>query len=186
MQFGSVFLGRSDQVCTDTMGMPDFLNLLKQLQGSGDRHGPRWGAGAKPLHERARFPRSPFAQQMGAARPKRPAGALLEGGSPTERWPNQAWLGKKHSWPCVRQEAKNLKVMVFYPNIFRNITVRVGLPPSRSLPLRGRFCARCANFLRKFALGKRAIQQGLCPCTPPGTVTVPGPLQSFKGRPQSC
>ncbi len=155
-------------------------NLFKRLQGPGDRHGPQWGAGAKPLHERARFLVSPFAQQMGAARPKRPAGALLEGGSPTERWPSLGGFEKKTVPGLVSKKTEYPNLLLYYPGIVHNITVRVGLPPSRSLPLRGRFCARCANFLRKFALGKRAVQQGLCPCTPPGTVTVPGPLQLFK------
>ncbi len=45
----------------------------------------------------------------------------------------------------------------------------------------GAFGARCAHLLRKWASVKaRPFMQGLCPCTPPGTVTVPGPLQLCK------
>ncbi len=60
-----------------------FSNLLKLLQGSGDRHGPQWGAGAKPLHELRVFPKQIFAENLRNAHKAAPQGRPWEGGSPT-------------------------------------------------------------------------------------------------------
>ncbi len=94
-------------------GEPDPETLLaKQLQGSGDRHGPQWGAGAKP-HMRqqdcglllnncrglgtvtvpsgvqgqspcgtARFPKANFRRKFAQRAQNRPAGATLGGRQP--------------------------------------------------------------------------------------------------------
>ncbi len=56
---------------------------VEQLQGSGDRHGPQWGAGAKPLHERRVFPKPIFAENGRNAPKTAPQGRPWEGGSPT-------------------------------------------------------------------------------------------------------
>ncbi len=161
-----------------------FSNLFKLLQGSGERHAPRWGAGAKPLHVTGALSQKPICAANGRSAPKTPRRGTAGGRQPDRELAKGylAWR-KNRSWPCIKQKVEAPKVLVSYPNIFRNITVRVGLPPSQGRPC-GAVLGALRTFSAKMCFGKtRPCMQGLCPCTPLGTVTVPRPLQLFSWGP---
>ncbi len=148
------------------------------------------------------FSQSKFSQKIGATRPKPPRrGDLGRAAARRARLWREKYLDKKPElsdiqlfvWMFCLDVLFGCFVWMFCLNILFEYKARngffpshapfgqlsVGLPPSRSAPA-GRFGRAapicCANGL----LGKRArYMQGLCPCTPPGTVTVPGPLQLF-------
>ncbi len=155
---------------------------FKLLQGSGDRHGPRRGAGAEPLLNGA-FSQSKFSQKICATRTKPPRrGDLGRAAARLARLCCGKCLGKKPELSEIQLFVRYMARNGFFSNPPNFCPLPVGLPPSSSAPA-GRFGRAapicCANGLP----GKRARHmQGLCPCTPPGTVTVPGPLQLLKDK----
>ncbi len=145
------------------------FNLLKkQLQGPGDRHGPQWGAGAKPLHVTGALSPKPICAANGRSAPKTP-----RRGTPGGRQPDRelaklgmAWQ-KNRSWPCVKQKAEKPQVLVSYSSIFHDITVRVGLPPSQGRPC-GAVLGALRTFSAKMCFGKTRNSAGALPLHPTG------------------
>ncbi len=154
-----------------------FLIFSNYCRGLGTVTVPSGVQGQSPCM-RCAFSQSPFSQKMGATRTKPPRrGDLGRAAARLVRLCYGKCLDKK-------PELSGLPLFVRYKARSGFFSKPNNLLPalSRAAALQecpcGAFWARCAHLLRKWASGKaRPCMQGLCPCTPPGTVTVPGPLQ---------